>query len=85
MEKIQSFSIRKFSIGVGSIVLTSTLLTSGHALADEAPFLSSQSNDVSETILKYDINQLKNIQVKLQQSKLYLKQVKMNHFSVQLY
>ncbi|WP_353458636.1 YSIRK-type signal peptide-containing protein [Staphylococcus coagulans] len=52
MEKIQSFSIRKFSIGVGSIVLTSMLLTSGHALAYEAPFLSSQSNDVSETILK---------------------------------
>ncbi|MBA8774943.1 hypothetical protein GWI38_09905 [Staphylococcus schleiferi subsp. coagulans] len=31
MAKIQSSSIRKFSIGLGSNILTSTLLTSGHA------------------------------------------------------
>ncbi|MBA8762622.1 LysM peptidoglycan-binding domain-containing protein [Staphylococcus coagulans] len=58
MEKIQSFSIRKFSIGVGSIVLTSTLLTSGHALADEASPSSPQSNNVSEASIQQAINRI---------------------------
>ncbi|WP_281191121.1 LysM peptidoglycan-binding domain-containing protein [Staphylococcus schleiferi] len=58
MEKIQSFSIRKFSIGVGSLILASTLLTSGHALADETSPSSPQSNDVSKASIQQAIDQI---------------------------